>query len=286
MVHSGILSANVESGDDGSPEPNSRTILSISSSSTSGQQRDSSYVTTANSNKLSECYYLGGCSDDEPDDDDDCDSSEHVHLTQRYTPALIGCTTTSGSVVTNIIGVPEETKVKDNPFQLSSYVSSKIEMKPPVDGKLVKHQLNSYQISHDEMANSEMQILIEPSTTVITVEPSQLCASGTSSDGTMSKMVATNTTSTKPIHFEPHSQHHHEPSVRYPNTARIASCISVHSSVSLTSSDSSLCDYPPNTPICKFCHQRAKPNDPLISPCYCKGTIRYMHCRCLMVCTT
>lgn len=71
------------------------------------------------------------------------------------------------------------------------------------------------------------------------------------------------------------------PPIRHP--ARIASCISVHSTVSISSTDSSLCDYPPNTPICKFCHQRAKANDPLISPCYCKGTIRYMHCRCLMV---
>ena len=65
--------------------------------------------------------------------------------------------------------------------------------------------------------------------------------------------------------------------------SRIASCMSVQSMDSVASSNSSLSDYPPGTPICKFCHQRARANDPLISPCHCKGTIRYMHCRCLMV---
>ncbi|KAH7640515.1 hypothetical protein HUG17_7982 [Dermatophagoides farinae] len=61
-----------------------------------------------------------------------------------------------------------------------------------------------------------------------------------------------------------------------------SSCISVHSAVSQASNDSSLLDYPANTPICKFCHQRGKANNPLISPCHCRGTIRYMHARCLM----
>ncbi|KAJ6225088.1 hypothetical protein RDWZM_003633 [Blomia tropicalis] len=95
-----------------------------------------------------------------------------------------------------------------------------------------------------------------------------------------------------------HNQHHHHhphhnhrssspPSTNRMSssnhrTSRIASCISVQSVASIASTDSSLSDYPPNTPICKFCHQRARPNDPLISPCHCKGTIRYMHCRCLM----
>lgn len=64
---------------------------------------------------------------------------------------------------------------------------------------------------------------------------------------------------------------------------RMASCVSVQSALSTSSSDSSLSDYPPDTPICKFCHQRAKSNDQLISPCYCKGSIRHMHCSCLMV---
>lgn len=64
---------------------------------------------------------------------------------------------------------------------------------------------------------------------------------------------------------------------------RMASCVSVQSALSTSSSDSSLSDYPPDTPICKFCHQRARPNDQLISPCYCKGSIRHMHCSCLMV---
>lgn len=71
-------------------------------------------------------------------------------------------------------------------------------------------------------------------------------------------------------------QHHHQICIG-------SSCISVHSAASQASNDSSLLDYPVNTPICKFCHQRGKSNNPLISPCYCKGTIRYMHARCLMV---
>lgn len=36
-------------------------------------------------------------------------------------------------------------------------------------------------------------------------------------------------------------------------------------------------------PICKICHTAAKPDDPLISPCRCTGTLRYIHCGCLMV---
>lgn len=72
------------------------------------------------------------------------------------------------------------------------------------------------------------------------------------------------------------SNHHHQICIG-------SSCISVHSAASQASNDSSLLDYPVNTPICKFCHQRGKSNNPLISPCYCKGTIRYMHARCLMV---
>ncbi|KAF8785358.1 uncharacterized protein LOC129958306 [Argiope bruennichi] len=35
-------------------------------------------------------------------------------------------------------------------------------------------------------------------------------------------------------------------------------------------------------PICKICHTAAKPEDPLISPCRCTGTLRYIHCGCLM----
>lgn len=37
-------------------------------------------------------------------------------------------------------------------------------------------------------------------------------------------------------------------------------------------------------PTCKICHTAAKPEDPLISPCRCTGTLRYIHCGCLMVC--
>lgn len=36
-------------------------------------------------------------------------------------------------------------------------------------------------------------------------------------------------------------------------------------------------------PTCKICHTAAKPDDPLISPCRCTGTLRYIHCGCLMV---
>ncbi|GIX67653.1 RING-CH-type domain-containing protein [Caerostris extrusa] len=35
-------------------------------------------------------------------------------------------------------------------------------------------------------------------------------------------------------------------------------------------------------PICKICHTAARPEDPLISPCRCTGTLRYIHCGCLM----
>ncbi|GFT32670.1 RING-CH-type domain-containing protein [Nephila pilipes] len=35
-------------------------------------------------------------------------------------------------------------------------------------------------------------------------------------------------------------------------------------------------------PTCKICHTAAKPEDPLISPCRCTGTLRYIHCGCLM----
>ncbi|XP_054708833.1 E3 ubiquitin-protein ligase MARCHF7-like [Uloborus diversus] len=35
-------------------------------------------------------------------------------------------------------------------------------------------------------------------------------------------------------------------------------------------------------PTCKICHTAAKPDDPLISPCRCTGTLRYIHCGCLM----
>ncbi|KFM81801.1 E3 ubiquitin-protein ligase MARCH1, partial [Stegodyphus mimosarum] len=35
-------------------------------------------------------------------------------------------------------------------------------------------------------------------------------------------------------------------------------------------------------PTCKICHTVAKPDDPLISPCRCTGTLRYIHCGCLM----
>lgn len=39
----------------------------------------------------------------------------------------------------------------------------------------------------------------------------------------------------------------------------------------------------PNAPMCKICHLNAKELDPLITPCRCAGTMRYIHCGCLMV---
>ncbi|GIY43646.1 RING-CH-type domain-containing protein [Caerostris darwini] len=37
-----------------------------------------------------------------------------------------------------------------------------------------------------------------------------------------------------------------------------------------------------NLPTCKICYTTSKPEDPLISPCRCIGTLKYIHCRCLM----
>ena len=39
----------------------------------------------------------------------------------------------------------------------------------------------------------------------------------------------------------------------------------------------------PNAPMCKICHLNAKEMDLLITPCRCAGTMRYIHCGCLMV---
>ena len=35
--------------------------------------------------------------------------------------------------------------------------------------------------------------------------------------------------------------------------------------------------------ICKICHQTSDPEDPLISPCRCAGTLQYIHGTCLTV---
>ena len=35
--------------------------------------------------------------------------------------------------------------------------------------------------------------------------------------------------------------------------------------------------------ICKICHQPSDPEDPLISPCRCAGTLQYIHGTCLTV---
>ncbi|GIY68563.1 RING-CH-type domain-containing protein [Caerostris extrusa] len=37
-----------------------------------------------------------------------------------------------------------------------------------------------------------------------------------------------------------------------------------------------------NLPTCKICYTTSKPEDPLISPCRCIGTLKYIHSRCLM----
>lgn len=134
--------------------------------------------------------------------------------------------------------------------------------------------------------SGETHLLIEPRQSSTSLVTPPLAASHASSyhdlDSETSTSAATPPPSTVTSSLFSESSNYHLNS-HSNRPLRIASCVSVQSALSTSSSDSSLSDYPPNTPICKFCHQRAKAHDPLISPCHCKGTIRFMHCRCLMV---
>lgn len=69
-------------------------------------------------------------------------------------------------------------------------------------------------------------------------------------------------------------------STHHPHTI---SCrpLSESSSIAQLSIASSLAN-DPNAPMCKICHLNAKDLDPLITPCRCAGTMRYIHCGCLM----
>lgn len=36
-----------------------------------------------------------------------------------------------------------------------------------------------------------------------------------------------------------------------------------------------------NVEICRICHCESEPDQPLISPCHCSGSLRYVHQSCL-----
>lgn len=50
------------------------------------------------------------------------------------------------------------------------------------------------------------------------------------------------------------------------------------SKCSLSSNSSKTSDYPD---ICRICHCEGTIDEPLISPCYCLGTMQYLHQSCL-----
>ena len=54
--------------------------------------------------------------------------------------------------------------------------------------------------------------------------------------------------------------------------------IKTTSKASLSSASSKTSDYPD---ICRICHCEGTNDEPLISPCYCLGTMQYLHQSCL-----